>query len=139
MDSVLLRNCLQLWDQAGERPYEVLKEENLYDVFLDHIKNIEVDDVEHLYRGTKRHSDLNIGDKISYTYPSSWSSSYNNAKNFVDEENIKVIIKLNVSNNKLFGIYNDYNSYDEKEYIMYPFTLTITNKYVVNNVIVFEC
>ena len=31
---IMLKRILQLWDQAGERPCEVLKEEGLYDDFM---------------------------------------------------------------------------------------------------------
>lgn len=138
MEEDLLNHCLQLWDQAGERPYEVLKQENLYDQFMNYIKDLEINNIGNLFRGTRRHSELNIGDKITYDYPSSWSESYENSLNFVAEETIPVIIKLNTNKNKLFGIYNNQNSYNEKEYILYPFETTIKNKYLSDNIIVLE-
>jgi hypothetical protein len=136
MEEDKLIYALQLWDQAGERPYEVLIKENLYDSFLEHIKNMEIDHDGFLYRGTRRHSELNIGDKFVYNYPTSWSTNYDNASNFVEQK--QVIIKLNVNANKVFGIYNDQNSYGEKEYILCKFETTIKNKYGDGNFIILE-
>lgn len=44
----------------------------------------QIDSNTKLYRGTRRHSDLNVGDILDYKYPTSWSLNYDTALAFID-------------------------------------------------------
>ncbi len=133
----MLKLILQTWDQAGERPYEVLQHEGLYDDFLRFLYSSSILIDQHIFRGTKRHSDLNIGDLLNYSYPSSWSTSFDNAFNFVEEEQSPVVLSF-FSPSPVNALYNPYNSYNENEVIIQPIILRITNKEKINGTTILE-
>ena len=125
-------DALQMWDQAGERPYELLKEHNLLDILINSIFEESFSLEEPIYRGTRRHSQLEIGDILKYDYPTSWSIEKSIAEKFNDEELTPVIIELS-SNNSIHALYNHLNSYQEFEVIVNPISLIVNDKYMENN------
>jgi hypothetical protein len=143
-DSLLIQ-CLQLWDQAGQRPYEVLIEEDVYDFFLDVLDhasyNLEDNPIsEYLYRGTSKNN-IEIGTIITYDHPSSWSESYEVAERFIippGKNPIRTILCL-TSETPLRAIYNFENSYEESEVIVAPIRLEIFDKDIdeENNILVY--
>lgn len=133
----MLKLILQTWDQAGERPYEVLKQEGLYDVLLRVLNSSPIVLDQSIFRGTKRHSELDVGDDLNYPYATSWSKSFDNALNFVEEEETPVILSL-FSYNPINAIYNHYNSYGENEAIVQPITLRVTNKARIGKMTILE-
>ncbi len=48
----MLKLILQTWDQAGERPYEVLQQEGLYDDLLRVLDSSPIVLDQHIFRGT---------------------------------------------------------------------------------------
>lgn len=124
----MLKHILQLWDQAGERPYEVLQEEGLYDDFIRYLDASSLSIPYPIFRGTRRHADLKINDLLSYGYPTSWSNSYDKAFNFVESGDTPVILSF-TSVSPVRALLNPYNSYNEEEVIIHPITLRVTNKY----------
>ena len=122
---------LELWDQAGEQPYEVLKEEGLLDEFLKRLDKTYYDLSKHLFRGTHRHYEKSIGDVIVYDYPSSWSSSDKVAQRFIDGEDHKVILRF-ITTGLIKAVENTKNSYDEQEFILHPMLLSIVGKHLID-------
>lgn len=133
----MLKLILQTWDQAGERPYEVLQQEGLYDDLLRVLDSSPIVLDQHIFRGTKRHSELDVGDVLNYPYATSWSKSFDNALYFVEEEETPVILSL-FSYNSINAIYNHYNSYGENEAIVQPITLRVTNKARIGKITILE-
>ena len=69
METSQLEYALKLWDQAVERPYEVLIEEGLYDQFIEVLQTQQYILQNNIFRGTVRHWELKEGDKLEYKYP----------------------------------------------------------------------
>lgn len=129
--------ALLLWSQAGERPYEVLKEQELFESFMKYLIGCSYLIKNYLYRGTRRHSELKIGEILNYTYPTSWTTRFENATNFVQEIGSPVIISLS-SKETLRGLENYKNTYGEYEVILYPLILKVVNKYHKGKFIVLQ-
>ena len=55
-----LKEALSYWYQAGERAYEVLIEQGLYENFLAHLQKQSFMIEGNSYRGTRRHFQLEI-------------------------------------------------------------------------------
>jgi len=132
-----LQKALGYWAEAGEKPYEVLIEEGIYDFFIDHLLNSSLKLNGCIYRGTRRHADLEIGEKLLYTYPTSWTYNKNIAKLFVEESQNGVILIL-CSKNPIQAIENHQNSHGEDELVVNPLSLEIVNKYEDNGLIILE-
>lgn len=132
-----MKYALQLWDQAGERPYEVLIHEGVYEPFMNYLESQSYYLDDTIFRGTQRHGELNIGDNLEYTYPTSWSTLFNSAYNFVYQEPFPVILSL-YSKKPLKAISNQENTYKESEIILYPISLVVINKYIQDKVIILE-
>ena len=119
-----LNEALSMWDQAGERPYEVLMEYGLYDLLLNSL----TDDISGtFYRGSPRCLDLEVGDVKVYSIATAWTESYSVATNFVYDCDRKAILVLEGT---MKGIYNYMNTYDEDEVILAPMELVVTDKEV---------
>lgn len=118
---------LMLWDQAGERPYEVLIQEGLYDEFMDILSSSSICTNANIYRGTMRHLDLQVGDFFTYDYPTSWTKNIKVATNFIDPGQVILCIKPSC----LKALPNPYNSYGEEEFILHPtkFQVSSTETY----------
>ena len=136
MDDLSLCATLQLWNYAGERPYEVLIQEGVYDQFVDHLKSqtYDFDQDEYIYRGTRRHSELEIGGVLEYTYPTSWTLDRDMSMRFIEGESNGVILAFR-SDQPIMAMYNEENSYEELEVIVYPITLIVIAKHklMINN------
>lgn len=135
--SHLLEETLSYWDQAGERPYEVLREQGLYEFFIAQLSKQSLVIEGKIYRGTKRHFQLEIGETLLYTYPSSWTYDLEIAHRFVDGEANQVILVLS-SIQPIKAIENSQNSYGEDEVIIHPITLRVINKYRENEFTILE-
>ena len=122
-----LEELLLIWDQAGERPYEVLQELGKYDRFLDYLDEGQIQLGQPLYRGTRRHQELQRGDVLKYYYATSWSSDQEIAERFVDGT-INPVILIFSSTDVNRGIHNYMNTYDEGEVIFAPFNLLVTDR-----------
>ena len=123
-----MQPLLQLWDQAGERPYEVLIEEGVYDEFLRYLDSSRVYLDGPIFRGTRRHQGLVKGDLLDYGYPTAWTTRVETAFNFVQGEERPVILALS-SNELVKGIDNPYNTYGENEVVLAPITLRVDQRY----------
>ncbi len=132
-----MRRLLELWEQAGERPYEVLIEEGLYDEFLRELNSSLVQLDGSLLRGTRRHQELTKGRSLDYTYPTAWSTSFESAFHFVEEEERPVILSLS-SKRPIKGVFNPYNTYQEEEVILAPLRLRVTERYDYDDYILLE-
>lgn len=132
-----MQNLLQLWEQAGERPYEVLIKEGVYDTFLSYLNSSYIKINEPIFRGTQRHQELKEGDILNYKYSTSWSDNFDNAFRFVEEEEDPVIFSL-IPNKKIKGVFNPYNTYGENEFIIYPIVLKVVKRYDFDNYILLE-
>jgi hypothetical protein len=134
-----LNHALQLWDQAGERPYEVLIQEHLYERFIRVLESQQFKLTYTIFRGTARHSELDTGDKLLYPYPTSWSSSFGCAKQFIEEVKWPVISSLNQNLNiTIKALFNNQNTYNEKEIIIAAITFKILSKEILEGIIIFE-
>jgi hypothetical protein len=78
-----------------------------------------------LYRGTHRQSEKNVSDVIEYDKPSSWSSDFNVALNFIQGEETPVLLRL-LTTGLIKSIENTKNTYEEREFILYSCKLEIT-------------
>ena len=134
-----LEEILQTWDQAGERPYEVLKELNMLETLMDKLNrsNFQLDESIILYRGSSRNQELVINDVKIYEYPTSWTFSEDIALRFVDDCENRVIFRLS-GERILNALENNHNSYGEEEVIIAPFNVTITSKDIIDGVIYFD-
>ena len=131
-----LTQCVELWQGAGSRPYEVLIEEGVYDDFLklieDSFYDIEQNQISHLiYRGLFVEKDrYKVGDIIEFEYPHSWTENYDMALNFTGnyESEEKGIILSLAPKHPLKGIsicgFND-KFYDEEEIILCPLKVRV--------------
>lgn len=126
-----LTNALELWDQAGDRPYEVLQEEGVYDDFMKYLGSASYIIEKPLFRGSSRHAELKAGDILQYSYPTSWSLDKTAAARFIGEVNTPVIIIL-TSDKPIKGVKNYSNTYKEEEVIVYPIKVRVVNKYMEN-------
>lgn len=129
--------AFELWDQAGERPYEVLKEEGLYDDFMKALNSTSYNLQFPLYRGTIRHSEKVVGDVIDYVEPSSWSSNPENASRFILEAENPVLLQL-VTQGLVKAVENPKNTYGEEEFILYPCQLQIVSKHIEEMSTIFD-
>ncbi|CAH6419669.1 Hypothetical protein HVR_LOCUS744 [uncultured virus] len=128
MDTKRLNYILSVWDRAGERPYEALREESLYDDFINYLSEQHEVLEWTIYRGTRRHNELEVGDTLNYQYPTSWSTGFDIARKFIDKIPNSFILSL-TSETQLSMIYNYCNSYREDEVILAPYTLKIVGKH----------
>lgn len=135
-----LELALQTWDQAGERPHELLAEEGMLDDLMETLNNRVIDlsktSLPRLFRGTRRHSELNMGDTFEYTYPTSWSFSLNCAKLFIGTLETQVIFQIEDVCVK--GMKNTENSNNEHEAILYPLKFKVISKAKIDDIIYFE-
>ena len=92
---------------------------------------------KYIFRGTRRHAELNVNDPLAYLYPTSWSSQFQNAYNFIEEEENPVVLSF-FSSVPVKGLYNQYNSYGENEIILYPLILRVTKKDKVGKITMLE-
>jgi len=123
----MLNKALSYWNEAGERPYEVLIEEGLYDYFITHIQKQSLLIEGNIYRGTKRHFQLKIGETLRYENPTSWTTNFEIAKRFIEGVDKPVILVLS-SFQPLKAIFNYNNTYQEEEVIIDTMTLRVINK-----------
>ena len=106
MDTKTINLALQLWDQAGEMPYEVLQERGLLDGFVQFLKKSKLK-VGTIFRRTSCHRELEVGQQLEYLYPTSWTSSLENASYFVEHsDDPNVVILCLIANKELQAIYN---------------------------------
>ena len=145
MDTKTINLALQLWDQAGEMPYEVLQERGLLDGFVQFLKKSKLK-VGTIFRRTSCHRELEVGQQLEYLYPTSWTSSLENASYFVEHsDDPNVVILCLIANKELQAIYNrrknifpihmyEKNMYGKKEVIIHPIVLTVTEKQYKGNV-----
>lgn len=124
---------LGYWDQAGERPYEMIIDVGLTDVLHNLLNRSYFSLNVPLYRGTTRNLDLDVGDIKEYDYPSSWSTERKIASYFIDGVE-GVIIVIDKSDIEIHAIVNNQNTYDEREVIVSPIRLQVTNKNVCRNI-----
>ena len=127
-----LTNALELWDQAGDRPYEVLQEESVYDAFMKHLESCSYVITKALFRGSSRHADLEMGDILDYKYPTSWSLDKIAATRFIAEAKMPVIILL-TSSKPIRALENHSNTYNESEVVVHPLKVCVVRKYMENN------
>jgi hypothetical protein len=137
MNKQMLKDALSYWDQAGERPYEVLIENGLDKFFSAQLEISTYMIKDKIYRGTSRHSQLEIGDTLDYRYPTSWSTNFENACNFVDGVDTPVILMLS-SVSLIKAIENTENTYKENEVIVSPIILSVIKKYQKKNLTILE-
>lgn len=116
--------ALQLWEQAGEQPYQVLVEQGLDQDFLEALYSSEIILEEPIFRGTRRHQELVVGSLLHYLQPTSWSGTLSNALHFVEEEQRPVVLSL-TSEGPVHAIYNTQNTYGEDEFILAPILLQV--------------
>ncbi len=130
MDTDLLKNILLTWDQAGDQPYEAIKEDGYEEALLSILASSKW--IGKIYRGTHRHGELNIGDTLNYDHPTSWTTSMNIASNFVeycDQKNIFILDQKEPIN----AIQNNYNTYGENEVIVNSISLKVIDKTIDGN------
>ncbi len=128
-----LNDILCTWDQAGEKPYLVLKKLGMYDQFLNHLSRSWIDMFDPIYRGTGRHSELIPGDILNYTsYPTSWSLNEKISTYFIEEIPNFVILRL-ITHGPLNGIHNISNTFDEDEFILAPQLLKVTQREMLDD------
>lgn len=109
---------LCLWEQAGPRPHEVLQEEGVYDTFVDILRTSPLDLDQAVFRGTYRHSELDVGDLLDYSdAPKAWSLSAKVAHRFVDRTPTPVILRLE---SPRYGLLHMDSFYGEEECILPP-------------------
>lgn len=123
-----LREALETWDSAGQQPYLALQEDGYYDFFMDILSRQKLHLDGHLYRGTVRHSELKEGGTFEYPYPSSWSTSEDQATAFGTVGDPESILLVFESNKDVKGIHNPFNSNNEDEVILYPMNLVVTKR-----------
>lgn len=131
-----LSKMLFYWDQAGERPYQLFKDMKIYDKFIQYL-DISCYINENIYRGTRRHQELEINDILDYQYPTSWSLNQNIAENFIIGVETPVLL-IYSSENAIKGLKNEYGMNDEEEFILYPSKLKIISKEKINEKIIFH-
>ena len=136
-DQDLLEEVLSYWDQAGQRPYEVLIEQGLYEFFLGQLEKASLMLENKIYRGTGRHSQLGVGDILLYTYPTSWTYDLDTAKLFVEELPNGVILVFS-SDQPIKAIENHKNTYREDEVIIHPLNLKVIKKYEKKGLTILE-
>lgn len=114
---MLLNEIVSYWVAAGEQPYEVLIEENIYETFLELLKTKKYQIYDKLYRGLYNTYDVHM-DNI---HPTSWTTHYETALNFVNHSNGTILCLTSQSAICATEVKNDY--YDEKEVIIFPIRL----------------
>lgn len=132
-----LYDMMQIWAEAGERPHEVFIEEGIFHDFMDMLalQNIVIDD-DYIFRGTRRHEELSIGDILKYEKPTSWSTQEKIATFFIDECVNKVLLIL--KNCKLVGSINEANygcGHKEDEIVLAPRDLKVVDKQIKGDVV----
>lgn len=132
-----MKKLLQLWAQAGERPYEVLFEQGVYCDFLGYLNSSRMRLDSSIFRGTRRHQELVIGNLLDYTYPTSWSTRVEIAFNFVEEEKRPVILSF-TSDQPVGWVCNPYNAYEENEIILAPTLLIVTSRIEMRDFILLQ-
>ena len=129
-----LEYALRLWDQAGERPSEVLEEEGLLDFFLEQLERSRYDLSQvTLYRGGTRNQELQKYNVKDYNYISSWSLSKEIASYFFEGADTKVMFVLN-GPGAIHALENHYNTYNELEVIVAPIKLVVTSRVVIDSI-----
>lgn len=135
----MLQKALLCWSEAGNRPYEYLQEEGLYDDFMTALSKSSCHLETKLYRGTHRHSELLIGDILTYEYPTSWSSSHSVALRFIEKTENPVMLELLPENNSIQAIENILNRRNEHEFILFPLKLRVVKKDFDGKITVLQC
>src|SRR5574337_330139 len=119
MSYISIEKVLEAWNYAGEQPYQVLIDLGWYDNFLQYLQTQRYKINDGIYRGTRRHSELEIGDKLTYHYPTSWSLDIDVASEFISDIPNSVILVFNYTQS-VIAIPNHKNTYSEHEVILYP-------------------
>jgi hypothetical protein len=125
-DKNKLKEALEIWDGAGQQPYLALQEDGYYDFFMEVLNKQKLVLSTPVYRGTVRHSELEVGNTFVYDYPSSWSTSKEKALEFGTLDDPKSVLLIFFSYSPVRGIHNPFNSNGEDEVILAPMTLKIT-------------
>lgn len=99
-------------------------------MFLNHLKEQSYILTQSIFRETQGHYDLQVDNIISYTYPTSWSLTHNKAYNYIKDIYNPAILNI-YSTQPLHAIYNEENSYEEREIILYPIELIVVARYSV--------
>ena len=123
MSDLSLDDILLIWSYAGERPYEIVPE-----YFSDLMEETYLEDA--IYRGTRRHHNLQVGDVLEYDYPTSWTHDLDVAKRFIEGEHN---IILRYWGESIKGVYNHRNTYHEDEFIVAPHSFIVTEKFDIDN------
>jgi hypothetical protein len=127
------KEMLLVWSESGERPFEVIKEMGKEDEFLYFVSKYKVL-ARSFYRGTLRHGELQVGDILDYTYPTSWSLSKDSAMNFIEESGEGVL--LVVIEGTYCGVENTSSYYkNEREVILAPAKFIVIERSVTNGVV----
>lgn len=117
-----MNHMLELWSQAGDRPYEVLIKEGLYDQFLEILNSLSYHIEDKLYRGLYQCSEIRIDNE----YPTSWSLDMETALNFTNREVGSTVLCLS-SDHSICAIESDNDYYQENEVVIAPINLRIVN------------
>ncbi len=133
--SEILIKCIELWQQAGDKPHEVLIQEGVYEYFLSELeKNVydinENPSSDKIYRGLSGIRPKK-GDYIEFQHPHSWTEDYEVALHFKGDpgtDNEGVILCL--TPNKLLKAMNvesvlSNTFYHESEIIVEPLKLKV--------------
>lgn len=129
-----MKNALLLWNHAGERPYEVLIEHGIYDAFLRELRGSSLQCVDPIFRGTRRHQELQIGDYLDYHYATSWSDDLKVALTFAESASRPVVLSL--IGYGIRGVENPLNTYSEKELVLHPLRLQVIDRAEVDGYII---
>jgi hypothetical protein len=120
-----IEKALQLWEQAGFHPSEVLKEQGVYDDFLNYLYENPLTNSEILSRGVSN-IPHEIGTIVQYNVPTSWSLFDESAFMFISGMKNAAILDLKIPAG-MPGIVNTENTYDEGEVILAPLKLKIVD------------
>jgi len=132
MEPKRLREALEIWQSASERPYQALIEDGYYEEFLEELSRRILVLEKDIYRGTDTRINLELGEIFEYTYPTSWSFDYDCALNFVKEYKDVCVLHLR-RGDKVHGIINNRNEHGEEEFILDKMRLKVVNKYIEDN------
>ena len=117
-----MNHMLELWSQAGNRPYEVLIEKGLYDQFLEILNSQSYHIEDKLYRGLCYCSEI----RMENEHPTSWSLDMETALNFTNREVGSTVLCLG-SDYPIHAIESDNDYYQENEVVIAPIDLRIVN------------
>jgi hypothetical protein len=131
-----LEEILRVWDQAGERPHELLQEMGLYPQLLAALRTQSAGP-RRVYRGTVRHAELVVGDTLVYDRPTSWSVARDKAALFIENSTIPTPTSCSPPRTVMLSLRaarvlpNPHNSYGEEEAILPPSVLIVTQRTVL--------